>query len=69
MTNLEKRAGFDLFSLGKWAGDDYIRPDSKSAIFWQVPFHSQKTLQQQNPSLQEAWENYLCLLAMTHDNK
>jgi hypothetical protein len=69
MTNLEKRAGFDLFRLGKWASDDYTRPDSSSGIFWQVPYDTQKTLRQQNPSLQEAWDNYLCLLAMIHDNK
>jgi hypothetical protein len=69
MTSREKEVGFNIFKLGKWAGDDYIRLDSKSAVFWSISFDTQKSLQQQIPSLQEAWDNYLCLLALTHDHK
>jgi hypothetical protein len=69
MTSFEKQQGHNLFRLGRWAGDDYTRSESRSAFFWNVPFEEQLSLQQQNPSLQEAWDHYLCLLAMSHDHK
>lgn len=49
----------------KWVGDATLY--NNDSTFFNIPYDKQKKLQNQHPSLEDAWKQYLTLLQVTND--
>ena len=52
-------------NIKKWVENALL--ESNDSAFFNIPYAKQKQLQQQHPSLEEAWKTYLTLLQVTNE--
>ena len=52
-------------NIKKWIDNALLQTDDSA--FFNIPYAKQKQLQQQHPSLEEAWKTYLTLLQVTNE--
>jgi len=52
-------------NIKRWIDNALLQKDDSA--FFNIPYAKQKQLQQQHPSLEEAWKTYLTLLQVTNE--